>query len=110
MPSGQKPPVSPFAHEVNAIIRGHLARIGWTHGDLAHRIDISTSQMSRILRGDRHLDVDQLEQICHVLGLDPADIIGEAWRVARTMDDRIAAEAADMQQRLSEPDVSEQAK
>lgn len=80
MPGGTKPPVGPLAHEVARIIRGHLARIGWTHGELGARVDISASQISRMLRGHRHMDVDQLDRICTALNLRVVDVLSEAER------------------------------
>jgi transcriptional regulator with XRE-family HTH domain len=86
MPGGTKPPVGPLAHEVVGIIRGHLARIGWTHGKLGAKIGISASQVSRMLRGDRHMDLDQLARICQVTGLRVTDVLAEAERALAARD------------------------
>ena len=95
MPSGTKPPVGPLALAVGRIIRGHLARIGWTHGQLGERVGVSKAQMSRMLRGDKHMDVDLLYRITQVLGMD---IVEDVWRdaeavvVARESDSEISDE------------------
>jgi transcriptional regulator with XRE-family HTH domain len=86
MPGGTKPPVGPLAHEAARIIRGHLARIGWTHQELGAKVNISASQVSRMLRGDRHMDLDQLARICAVTGLRVVDVLAEAERALAERD------------------------
>lgn len=106
MPGAAKAPVGPLGHEVGRIIRGRLAYMEWTHGQLAAKVGLSTSQMSRMLKGDRHMDVDLLAQICDVLGLD---IVSDVWREAQsTIKNRDAAAAAAAE--LARADASEQAR
>lgn len=110
MPGGTKPPVGPLGHEVGRIIRARLAYKEWTHGQLAEKVDMSASQMSRMLKGDRHMDVDLLAQICDVLGLD---IVSDVWRVAQSAverEQRAADDAAAAAAEIARADASEQAR
>lgn len=71
-----------LTREVAAILRARLARLDWTQTELAARSGVSQSHLSQILKGRRHIYIDQLESICEALGLDVAEVIGDAWKIA----------------------------
>lgn len=100
-----------FTRAVAASLRERRAYLEWTQQELASRTDISQSHISQILKGHKHIHLDQFGQMCDAMDLDPVAVIERAWSVAvDDMDHRIAAEAADMQQQLDEPERAEQAK
>lgn len=83
MPTGKRTKPSAVAQEISNILahRAHAARV--TQAELAKAADISQSQLSKILRGDRQMDVDHLYAMCGALGLKVRDVIREAEAVAR---------------------------
>lgn len=55
---------------------------GITQAQLGEAADVSQSQLSKILRGERQMSIDQLAAMCRVLGLGFLDVAREAERVA----------------------------
>ncbi|WP_166785548.1 helix-turn-helix domain-containing protein [Cryobacterium cryoconiti] len=49
-----------------------------TQTALGDAAGVSQSQMSKLLRGDRTLNLDQLEAVCFMLGLSPGEVITAA--------------------------------
>ena len=80
MPTGAKPEVGAFTREVGALLRARIARLGLTQAETAEASGISSSQFSKMLKGTRNIDLDQLDKICYYLGLDMIDVIPEADR------------------------------
>jgi transcriptional regulator with XRE-family HTH domain len=83
MPSGSKAPPGPLTQEVAAIIRERLARKQWPQARLADAIrgkvsGVSAPQLSRMLNGTGHIDMDQLDAICAALDLDPVRVLSDA--------------------------------
>lgn len=77
MPTGTRKGAD-LGREVAAILRGQLARAGRTQTQLATAASISQSQISKLLRGERPIDVDQLDRMCAALGLSIERVIEEA--------------------------------
>ena len=66
-----------FSREIAARIRGHLARFDIKQADLALLCDISQSQFSKILRGDRPMTLDQLVVICDAVEIDLGSLVDD---------------------------------
>lgn len=75
--------------EVAAILRGQAAKIGVSQARLGEVAGVSQSQMSKILRGQRDITVDQLDWLCDELELTPSEVIAgaEESTSARNTDD-----------------------
>jgi transcriptional regulator with XRE-family HTH domain len=48
---------------------------GITQEDLAYKIDISSSYMGQLERGERNLNVDKILKIARALKVDPGDLL-----------------------------------
>lgn len=78
MPSGAKTPPGPFSQEIAAILRAKIARDQIPQLAISHAVGISQSQLSAILGGKKHADIEQLDELCWVLGLKLVDVFREA--------------------------------
>lgn len=78
MPGAAKGPVGELTREVAAILRAQVARKQWTQLTVAARVNMSQSQVSKILRGDGHIDLDQLEAFASALDLKVAQVVSDA--------------------------------
>ncbi len=57
-----------FPREVGRRIRRKRQMMGWSQGDLARRMAMRQSQLSRLERGEfKHIDIEQLRQLIEVL-------------------------------------------
>lgn len=70
--------VSDLTRYVAAKIRGLMGEHGVTQAELADSIGVSQSQLSKMTRGVRPIDLDQLDGMCMALGVDTGDLIKEA--------------------------------
>lgn len=70
MPQGTKAAPGALTQEVAGILRGELARQKMTKTELAQRTQISLPQISNILAGHKHIDLEQFDVLCAALGLD----------------------------------------
>jgi len=82
--------VGPLTKEVAAIIRGRMARFNVNQTELAESVGISQSQLSKMVRGTRPIDIDQLESICDALGMGIEDAIEEATTLLRNLDEPLS--------------------
>ena len=55
------------------ILRGKLAEAGITQRDLAGKLSLSVTSMSRKMNGLNEFTLNEAVQICNVLNLDDAD-------------------------------------
>lgn len=78
MPTGSKSPTSALTREVAGLLRARLAHKNISQVALAATTGISTSQLSKMLRGVKPIDLDQLDEICWALGLEVRDIVQSA--------------------------------
>lgn len=83
MPSGSKPQPGLLSRSVGAILRGRMARIDASTTEIAASVSVSRSQLSKVLRGVAHIDIEQLALLATSVGLDPVEVLTEAWQVAR---------------------------
>ncbi len=57
-------------------------RVGMTQLDLAERLGCAQSEVSRIESGERSVTVDRLFDLARVLGVSPAELLGDSERKA----------------------------
>lgn len=67
-------------------IRGLMAQHGVKQAELAESINVSQSQLSKMLRGVRPIDLDQLDGMCLALGQQLSAIIAEAESILENLD------------------------
>lgn len=80
VPSAAKPTPGPLSIATAAILRARKGRLQVTTGEIADAAGISRQQLSGILNSVKHVDIEQLDQICYALGLELVDVIKEAER------------------------------
>lgn len=68
----------PVTKNAAMLLRIRLAELQWTQQELASRSGVSQSHLSQILKGNRHIYLDQLDRMCEVMELDLGDIVGAA--------------------------------
>jgi transcriptional regulator with XRE-family HTH domain len=78
MPRGAKSDPGLLTNEVAAILRAQMARKQLLQNAIAEEADISQTQLSGILNGHKHIDIEQLDRLCYALGLTLRDVVGEA--------------------------------
>lgn len=74
-----------LAYEIAGILRGRAARYDVTQADLAHATGISQSQISKMLRGKRPMDIDTMDRVAFALGLDAAKLVEEAFEATDSL-------------------------
>lgn len=88
MPSGAKTPPGPFSQEIAAILRAQMARKQLNQSTVASAVAISQTQLSGILLARKHIDIEKLDELCYVLGLQLVAVLSEAdeaskWRLTQ---------------------------
>jgi transcriptional regulator with XRE-family HTH domain len=78
MPASARPEPSDLTKEVAAIIKGLMVRRGHEQQALATAVGVSPAQMSRMLAGGKHWDIDQLFRAAEFLNSDYREIILDA--------------------------------
>ncbi len=78
MPSGTKPTPGLLSRTVGAILRSRMARLDISTLELAVSVGISRPQLSKMLRGVAHIDIEQFTALCTRLDLDSARVLDEA--------------------------------
>ncbi|MFJ3029863.1 helix-turn-helix domain-containing protein [Curtobacterium sp. NPDC087080] len=117
MPASARPEPSDLTKEVAAIIKGLMVRRGVEQQKLAAAVGVSPAQMSRMLAGGKHWDIDQLFRATAFLGADFQAVVLDAEQTvaARTdvspvaQDDTAADEDIDVDldtEHLSRSDVA----
>jgi transcriptional regulator with XRE-family HTH domain len=66
----------------NVLVRAR-DRAGLKQSDVASRLELPPSYLSKVESGTRRLDVIELIQIAEVMGVDPAEVIREVQRALR---------------------------
>jgi len=80
MPATARPEPSAITKEIAAILSGVLARKSVEQQELAKAVGVSRPQMSRMLGGGKHWDIDQLGAACRFLEIDLYETLREAER------------------------------
>jgi transcriptional regulator with XRE-family HTH domain len=72
----------PLTRAIAGLLRDQFAAIGGTQEALGERADISQSQLSKYLRGERAMNIEELEGLCLALGLDFVGVVRDGARLA----------------------------
>lgn len=78
MARGTKSAPGALSKEIAATLRAQLARKQFSQADLAEAVQISQTQLSGILNAKKHVDIEQLDEICFALGLTFRQVIADA--------------------------------
>ena len=70
--------ITDLTRQTASILRGLIARYGVTQQQMAEAVGVSQSQLSKMIRGVRPIDLDQLAAMCEALGTSPGVVLGEA--------------------------------
>ncbi len=97
--------VSDLTRLIASMIRGLMARHGVKQSEMAESIGVSQSQLSKMVRGVRPIDIDQLDGMCRALGVDLSVVIKEAEETLSAYDSKPNARLifVDDNIRLAEP-------
>jgi transcriptional regulator with XRE-family HTH domain len=104
MPASARPEPSDLTKETAAIIKGLMVRRGKEQQALAAAAGVSAPQMSRMLAGAKHWDIDQLARAAEFLDADYREILLDAEQTvaarrnvtASTQDDEVTDEDVDV--------------
>ncbi|MCC3276407.1 helix-turn-helix domain-containing protein [Arthrobacter sp. zg-Y20] len=77
----------PVLDAVPAVLRAQIAYRNASQSSLSRETGIPQSTISRILSGQRVVDLEQLVQICRALGVSVGAVMDQAERAAQTPDD-----------------------
>lgn len=80
MAKGTKPAPGVLSQEIAATLRAQLGRKQFSQSALAAAVGISQTQLSGILNARKHVDVEQLDELCFALGLSFREVIAAADR------------------------------
>lgn len=84
MPTKKKPTPSALARAVTNVIRAEMGFQHVSQADISRRTDIPPGTLSRIIRGERQMDLDQFRLICGALRIPMSDVMAAAEEVMRT--------------------------
>lgn len=70
--------LSPLSVRVARLLDEERVMQGFTQKRLAAAAGVSQSQLSKMLRAERHINLTQLERLCSALGLRLVEVIREA--------------------------------
>lgn len=74
--------ISTFGRAMAQVMRSRMAFHDMTQQEMAEAIQISQSQLSKILRGDRTIDLESFEAFCEALDEDASTLIKEGEQLA----------------------------
>lgn len=69
--------LSTFSKAMAQVMKSRMAFHGISQSEMANAIEISQSQLSKILRADRAIDLDTFAAFCEAIGESPTDLIKE---------------------------------
>jgi transcriptional regulator with XRE-family HTH domain len=74
--------IATFRQAMAQIMKGRMAFHGVKQAETAEAIGISQSQLSKILRADRPIDLETFEALCTFLGDDAAALVAQGGALA----------------------------
>lgn len=83
-----------FRKAMAQIMKGRMAFHGVKQAETAEAIGISQSQLSKILRADRTIDLETFEAFCAFLGDDAASLVAQGQALADARKDGQAKSAS----------------
>lgn len=66
-----------FALQVSNQLGVLLDTKGWSMADLAAKMGVSRQYVHQILSGKQNVTLRKLAEVCHALGVDPADLLNK---------------------------------
>ncbi|WP_166789311.1 MULTISPECIES: helix-turn-helix domain-containing protein [unclassified Cryobacterium] len=78
MAGAAKKPAGPFVQEVAALLRAKIGREGLSHQQIATAVHISRAQISKILAGDKQIEMELLDEICWAIGQNFRELVTSA--------------------------------
>lgn len=79
MATGTKPAPGVLSEALAGILRAQIARKKLLQADVAEAAHMSQAQLSGVLNAKKHIDIEKLDELCWVIGLD-------FWKVAEEAD------------------------
>ena len=76
--------MDPETQRLVNLVKVSLRILGISNRDLARRLEMSPSYVSKLLSGSSELRLDHLIRICKVIGLEPAEFFALAYPVRST--------------------------
>jgi plasmid maintenance system antidote protein VapI len=67
-----------LSEALGEILRAQIARKKLKQSDIAAEMGISQTQLSGIVNAKKHVDIEQLDQLCWVIGLEFWEVVQEA--------------------------------
>lgn len=79
MPTGTSTAPGPLTVAIAAILRGELAKQRMTKTAFAERVGtVSRAQISKMLNGEKPIDIEDLDRMAFAVGRELKDLIKEA--------------------------------
>ncbi|POH63602.1 MULTISPECIES: helix-turn-helix domain-containing protein [Cryobacterium] len=82
MGSRSRNAAGPLTRAIADLLNDRFDLVGGTQKALGERAGISQSQLSKYLRGERSMNIEELESLCVALGLVLVDVVREGVRKA----------------------------
>lgn len=83
MPAGPNLPPTALTRSIAAIIRSHMGFMNMSQVALARATGIPQATISRLVRGKRVVDVEQLDLICRALRVSSVQVYTDAMTHVR---------------------------
>lgn len=78
MAAGTKPVPGVLSEALAGILRAQIARKKLLQAEVAAAARMSQAQLSGVLNAKKHIDIEKLDELCWVLGLDFWKVVEEA--------------------------------
>ncbi|MCU1632546.1 MAG: family transcriptional regulator [Micrococcaceae bacterium] len=78
MARGENSDPTPMTRAAAAVIRAQMNVLQITQADLVRDTSMSQPMMSRLLKGHNVFDLAQLDEVCALLKINPADVLVRA--------------------------------
>lgn len=75
-----------ITREIARVIKGRMASYNVTQAEMAGAVGVDQSQLSKMIRGQRQITIDQLERMCHMVDLELPKVVADA---SAFVDDRV---------------------
>lgn len=67
-----------ITREIARVIKGRMASYNVTQSEMAGAVGVDQSQLSKMIRGQRQITIDQLERMCHMVDLELPKVVADA--------------------------------
>lgn len=83
VPRGNKAPPGPLSRYIAAELNREVRERGITQATLGNILGVSQSDVSKMLRAERPMTIDELDALCRVLGWSLSAFVGEADKATK---------------------------